>query len=128
MASWDLAERVIDASSSGCRENLQKALQQSAAVSSACRAEIGRVLRDASSPGENQLRPEAIHSGTRDDSKASKHKDTSNADSTVTIVFTFVGCVLVAVAGFAYCVGGGRTLGGRQMRGGRRLPKKCDTV
>lgn len=53
MASWDLAERVIDASSSSCRENLQHALEQPSgtALSPVCQAEVGRVLQDfASSP------------------------------------------------------------------------------
>lgn len=51
MASWDLAERVIDASSSGCRENLQHALEHpSAAISPVCRHEVGRVLRDVAKP------------------------------------------------------------------------------
>lgn len=51
--------------------------------------------------GESRPEPEVIHSGVRVDSKESKHNDKSNADGTATIVLTFVGCVLVAVTGFA---------------------------
>ena len=51
--------------------------------------------------GERRPRPEAVHGGVRDNSKGSKQNDKSNADGTVSIVLTFVVCVLVAVVGFA---------------------------
>ncbi|CAM9128929.1 unnamed protein product [Hapterophycus canaliculatus] len=127
--SWDLAESILDSTSSACRENLEDVLEQPAAIlSPACRAEIGRILERKSDNGDDSKpRRGGGKSGAQDDTATtsgtgSKH-DISNADGThtATIVLSFISCVLVAVVGLAYFLRGGRK---RPTRGGKRLHKK----
>lgn len=66
MASWDLAERVIDASSRSCHEDLQHALEQPSGggkLSLFCQEEVGSVLRDFASPHAVSLKHYNIYCG-----------------------------------------------------------------